>query len=84
MTNDELTERARAWVEAFRWNNFDETEPVDEGLISDLTSFAAIEREAACREFAEKTKAELNDLVGLLMWQAADNAFRSMFGKELE
>jgi hypothetical protein len=81
MTNDELTERARAFYAARAISEgWDST--YSESIATLVADFAALEREAAVREFIDKVD---NRLPGsATVHEALGDAFRAMFGKELE
>jgi hypothetical protein len=76
MTNDELTERAEEFIRLHEC-------PLGDDKCRDcMANFAALEREAAVREFIDKVD---NRLPGsATVHEALGDAFRAMFGKELE
>jgi hypothetical protein len=76
--NKELTERARAAYEHRRRDYGS----VNENAIYFAASFAAIEREAAVREFVEKVRSDAA-LTNHFWIAAIEEAYREMFGKDL-
>jgi hypothetical protein len=76
MTNDELTERAEEFIRLHEC-------PLGDDKCRDcMANFAALEHGAAVREFIDKVD---NRLPGsATVHEALGDAFRAMFGKELE